>query len=146
VPGLPLIPQANQVKGLWVEDSKITMGAWNALDYVAVQYGHICRSTVSQSAWCLYVKGATEAERPRRRKAAPSAAAGTGAARRRNTLASASLPAPFNAPRPATPRRPLKPKRSRAGGSSYILIDSNLVSDCGEAGLRVGQGTGVYCS
>ena len=29
------------------------------------------------------------------------------------------------------------------GGSAFLLIDSNVVSDCGEAGLRVGQGAGL---
>jgi hypothetical protein len=43
---------------MYVEDSKITVGDWCNLDWVAVQYGHICRSTFSNAAWCLYVKGA----------------------------------------------------------------------------------------
>jgi hypothetical protein len=29
-----------------------------------------------------------------------------------------------------------------AGGSAYLLIDSNAVYNCREAGLRIGQGTG----
>jgi hypothetical protein len=29
-----------------------------------------------------------------------------------------------------------------AGGSAYLLIDSNSVYNCNEAGLRIGQGTG----
>lgn len=76
--------QVNQVDGMYVEDSTITAAAGNALDYVAVHYGHICRTYMGQGDWCTYVKG----------------------------------------------------------GSAHILIDSNTVADCGQSGLRVGQGTG----
>ena len=70
---------------MYLEDSRVAGGAWNALDYVATQYGHVCRTAISDSNWCAYVKG----------------------------------------------------------GSAFLLIDSNAVSGCGEAGLRIGQGAGL---
>jgi hypothetical protein len=51
--------QANQVKGLYVEDSDIFGSAGNgvALDGVAVQYGYVCRSNIHHADWCMYLKG-----------------------------------------------------------------------------------------
>lgn len=56
---LPLLLQVNQVKGLYVEDSDIFGSAPNgvALDGVAVQYGHVCRSNIHHADWCMYLKG-----------------------------------------------------------------------------------------
>jgi hypothetical protein len=50
--------KANQCQYLYVEDSDIS-GAWsNALDYVAVQYGHIAGSRIHHSLdWCVCLKG-----------------------------------------------------------------------------------------
>jgi hypothetical protein len=47
------------VKGLYVEDSFIfgSRAGGVGLDYVAVQYGHICRTEVYKADWCLYTKG-----------------------------------------------------------------------------------------
>lgn len=51
--------QVNQVKGLYVEDSKIYGSGPNGvgLDGVAVQYGHVCRSVIHHADWCMYLKG-----------------------------------------------------------------------------------------
>ncbi|KAI8467231.1 MAG: hypothetical protein J3K34DRAFT_523904 [Monoraphidium minutum] len=49
--------KVNQVKGMYVEDTTITNGGDNTLDFVAVQYGHICRSTFINAQWGIYVKG-----------------------------------------------------------------------------------------
>lgn len=76
--------KVNQVTGMYVEDSRASVAGDNAVDFVAVQYGHVCRSQISKGNWCMYAKG----------------------------------------------------------GSAFLLLDSNTVSDCGEAGLRIGQGTG----
>jgi len=50
--------KVNQSQYIYVEDSTIS-GAWdNAVDYVAVQYGHFRRNVVSDSGdWCFYAKG-----------------------------------------------------------------------------------------
>ena len=59
VGGVFLSHQVNQVKGLYVEDSDIYGSGPNgvALDGVAVQYGHICRSKLHHADWCTYLKG-----------------------------------------------------------------------------------------
>lgn len=76
--------KVNQVVGMYLEDSRLSVAEDNVLDFVAVSFGHVCRSDVSLGNWCAYVKG----------------------------------------------------------GSAFLLIDGNRVADCGEAALRVGQGTG----
>ncbi|KAF6251939.1 hypothetical protein COO60DRAFT_1704518 [Scenedesmus sp. NREL 46B-D3] len=76
--------KVNQVQGMYIEDSDISHAGDNAVDFVAVQYGHICRTKIHEGNWCIYAKG----------------------------------------------------------GSAYLLIDSNAVYNCNEAGLRIGQGTG----
>lgn len=42
---------------MYVEDSTISVASDNSLDFVAVQYGHICRSTFLRAQWGIYVKG-----------------------------------------------------------------------------------------
>lgn len=50
--------KVNQSQYFFVEDSEITGADDNAIDFVAVQYGHILRSKVSNAQdWCMYVKG-----------------------------------------------------------------------------------------
>lgn len=49
--------QVNQVQGMYVEDSDISGAADNAIDFVAVQYGHICRTRIHKANWCVYAKG-----------------------------------------------------------------------------------------
>jgi hypothetical protein len=65
--------QANQVKGLYVEDSDIFGSAPNgvALDGVAVQYGHVCRSNIHHADWCMYLKGEVQLCTSDSRKARP---------------------------------------------------------------------------
>jgi len=48
----------NQSQYVYLEDNDIS-GAWdNAIDYVAVQYGHVVGNTVHNSGdWCQYAKG-----------------------------------------------------------------------------------------
>lgn len=48
----------NQSRHIYIEESNIS-GAWdNAVDLMAVQYGHIVASTIHAAGdWCLYVKG-----------------------------------------------------------------------------------------
>jgi hypothetical protein len=70
--------------GMYIEDSFVSTAGDNVIDWVAVQYGHICRTVMTDSNWGMYVKG----------------------------------------------------------GSAYVLIDSNTVTNSGESALRVGQGTG----
>uniref|UniRef100_A0A383VHJ5 Right handed beta helix domain-containing protein n=1 Tax=Tetradesmus obliquus TaxID=3088 RepID=A0A383VHJ5_TETOB len=76
--------KVNQVQGMYIEDSDVSHAGDNGVDFVAVQYGHVCRTKIHEANWCIYAKG----------------------------------------------------------GSAYLLIDSNSVYNCNEAGLRIGQGTG----
>lgn len=48
----------NQCREVYIEDSDIS-GAWNpALDFMAVQYGHVVRNRIHDSGdWCFYAKG-----------------------------------------------------------------------------------------
>jgi hypothetical protein len=50
--------KANQSDHLYVEDSDVS-GAWdNAIDFVAVQYGHVVGSRIHGAGdWCAYAKG-----------------------------------------------------------------------------------------
>ncbi len=50
--------KANQCQSLFIENSDIS-GAWgNAVDFVAVQYGHVVRNKIHHALdWCMYVKG-----------------------------------------------------------------------------------------
>ncbi|HEU4388390.1 MAG TPA: right-handed parallel beta-helix repeat-containing protein [Blastocatellia bacterium] len=50
--------KVNQCQNVYVEDSDIS-GAWdNAVDFVAVQYGHIVGNRIHRSHdWCIYLKG-----------------------------------------------------------------------------------------
>lgn len=48
----------NQSSHIYIEDSTIKGAGDNAIDFVAVQYGHIINSRVSNASdWCVYVKG-----------------------------------------------------------------------------------------
>jgi hypothetical protein len=50
--------KANQCQYFYVEDSNIHHANNVALDFVAVQYGHITRNTIHHSHdWCAYLKG-----------------------------------------------------------------------------------------
>jgi hypothetical protein len=50
--------KANQCQYLYVEDSDISGGWDNAVDFVAVQYGHIVGNAIHRShEWCMYLKG-----------------------------------------------------------------------------------------
>jgi len=47
-------------KGVYFEDSDVwgtAPGGWS-LTYIAVQYGHICRSKVHHADWCFGLAGA----------------------------------------------------------------------------------------
>ncbi len=57
--GLPLLTfKANQCLRIYVEDCDLSNASANALDYVAVHYGHIVRSSFHKTkAECMYVKG-----------------------------------------------------------------------------------------
>jgi hypothetical protein len=75
----------NQSQYVYIENNNIQGADDNAIDWVAVQYGHIRGNRIHDTdGWCTYVKG----------------------------------------------------------GSSYILIESNLAYNCGEGGITAGQGTG----
>ncbi|MCB0352679.1 MAG: right-handed parallel beta-helix repeat-containing protein [Bdellovibrionales bacterium] len=75
----------NQSQYIYIENNNIQGAEDNAIDWVAVQYGHIRSNRIHDtSSWCAYVKG----------------------------------------------------------GSSYILVESNVIYDCGEGGVTAGQGTG----
>jgi hypothetical protein len=50
--------QVNQVQGMYIEDSDILNAGDNGVDFVAVQYGHICRTKIHEANWCIYAKGA----------------------------------------------------------------------------------------
>jgi hypothetical protein len=70
---------------VYIENNNIQGADDNAIDWVAVQYGHIRANRIHDTqGWCTYVKG----------------------------------------------------------GSSYVLIEGNIVYDCGEGGITAGQGTG----
>ncbi|WKZ56237.1 MAG: right-handed parallel beta-helix repeat-containing protein [Bdellovibrionota bacterium] len=48
----------NQSQYIYIEDSEIHGAGDNAIDFVAVQYGHILRNRIHDAAdWCMYVKG-----------------------------------------------------------------------------------------
>jgi hypothetical protein len=49
--------QVNQVQGMYIEDSDILHAGDNGVDFVAVQYGHICRTKIHDANWCIYAKG-----------------------------------------------------------------------------------------
>jgi len=50
--------KVNQSKHVYLEDSEITGATDNAVDYVAVQYGHVVGNGVYNAQdWCMYVKG-----------------------------------------------------------------------------------------
>lgn len=55
-----LSAQAMNCKGVYFEDSDVwgsAPGGWS-LTYIAVQYGHICRSKVHHADWCFGLSGA----------------------------------------------------------------------------------------
>lgn len=56
-PAAAHITQVNQVQGMYVEDCDISGAGDNAIDFVAVQYGHICRTRIHKANWCVYAKG-----------------------------------------------------------------------------------------
>jgi hypothetical protein len=48
----------NQSNHIYIEESVIRGAADNAIDFVAVQHGHIVRNIISNAGdWCMYVKG-----------------------------------------------------------------------------------------
>ncbi len=50
--------KVNQSQRFYIEDSEISGADDNAIDFVAVQYGHVLRSKISNAQdWCAYVKG-----------------------------------------------------------------------------------------
>lgn len=50
--------KANQSDHLYIENSEIHGAEDNAIDFVAVQYGHVLGSTISNADdWCAYAKG-----------------------------------------------------------------------------------------
>ena len=50
--------KVNQSKYLYIEDSDISGANDNAIDFVAVQYGHVIRNKIHQAEdWCIYTKG-----------------------------------------------------------------------------------------
>lgn len=50
--------KVNQSQHVYVEDCDVSGGHDNAIDFVAVQYGHIVRSRIHRSvSWALYLKG-----------------------------------------------------------------------------------------
>jgi len=50
--------KSNQCQYLYLEDSDISGGWDNAVDFVAVQYGHIVGNAIHRShEWCMYLKG-----------------------------------------------------------------------------------------
>jgi hypothetical protein len=43
---------------MYIEDCTVSVAGWNAIDFVAVQYGHMCRNKVTKpGSWGVYVKG-----------------------------------------------------------------------------------------
>lgn len=46
----------NQCAAVFIEDSEATGADNNALDFVAVQYGHITGSSFHDGNWCFYLK------------------------------------------------------------------------------------------
>jgi hypothetical protein len=55
--GCCVVLQVNQVQGMYIEDSDISYAGDNGVDFVAVQYGHVCRSKIHEANWCIYAKG-----------------------------------------------------------------------------------------
>lgn len=50
--------KVNQTQYMYIEDSDISGAHDNAVDFVAVQYGHVVRSKIHDSEdWCMYTKG-----------------------------------------------------------------------------------------
>lgn len=50
--------KVNQSQHIYIEDCEISGAGDNAVDFVAVQYGHILRSRISDAGdWAVYVKG-----------------------------------------------------------------------------------------
>lgn len=50
--------KVNQSQYVYVEDSEIAGATANAIDFVAVQYGHIVRNRIHHGGdWCMYLKG-----------------------------------------------------------------------------------------
>jgi hypothetical protein len=50
--------KVNQSKYIYLEDSEVSGGDDNAVDFVAVQYGHIIGNKVhNANDWCMYTKG-----------------------------------------------------------------------------------------
>lgn len=50
--------KVNQVQYMYLEDSDISGADDNAVDFVAVQYGHVLNNKIHNAAdWCLYTKG-----------------------------------------------------------------------------------------
>lgn len=50
--------KVNQTQYIYIEDSDIAGAHDNAIDFVAVQYGHVVRSQIHDSEdWCMYTKG-----------------------------------------------------------------------------------------
>lgn len=46
----------NQCMGVYIENSLVSGSQGNAIDYVAVQFGHLLRSEVRNSDYCVYFK------------------------------------------------------------------------------------------
>gem|GEM_PF-736543 len=50
--------KVNQTQYIYVEDSDMSIAYGTALDFVAVQYGHVVRNKLHDAGgWCVYVKG-----------------------------------------------------------------------------------------
>lgn len=50
--------KVNQSSHIYIEDSDISGAGDNAIDFVAVQYGHVVRSKIHRASdWCMYTKG-----------------------------------------------------------------------------------------
>jgi hypothetical protein len=42
---------------MYIEDSDISYAGDNGIDFVAVQYGYVCRTKIHEANWCIYAKG-----------------------------------------------------------------------------------------
>lgn len=50
--------KVNQTKYMYIEDSDISGAGDNAIDFVAVQYGHVLNTKIHNAGdWCIYTKG-----------------------------------------------------------------------------------------
>lgn len=137
--------KVNQCQYMYIEDCDISGADDNAVDFVAVQYGHVHGNRIHNAQdWCMYTKGGFEGSEvwwyPMGETTHASDVGTVGDCNKHhrsnctwcdvwaNWAVRCCVLWSFVAP---------------AGGSAYISVSENEFFDCGTGGFTAGQGTGL---